>query len=333
MRAWLSHNAGGPDSLVFEQVSEPLPSAGQLLVRVLAVGINYPDALLIRDQYQVKAPRPFAPGAEFSGVVEKAGPGATFYSPGDLVIGRCGWGGLAEKIVIDQDRCIGLPCDMSSTDAAGFLFVYATAYHALRDIANLRGGETVLVLGAAGGVGSAAIDVGRALGARVVVAASSKAKLDYALSRGATIGVVYPAALDEPVARRDLAESFKEVVGESGADIVFDPVGGNYSEAALRALKPGGRHLVVGFAAGIPRLPLNLVLLKRCKVMGVDWRGFLIDNPTGNQRNISSLIALWREGLIRLEKPTTYAFEDAPAAIAKVEGRQALGKVVVRVST
>lgn len=333
MRAWISQNPGGPESLRLEEVAEPSPGGGKVLVKVLAVGINYPDALLIRDQYQVKAPRPFVPGAEFSGVVEAVGSGARQYAKGDLVIGRCGWGALAERIAIDEDRCVRLPPEMSSVDAAGFLFVYATAYHALRDVAEMRGGETMLVLGAAGGVGSAAIDIGRALGARVVAGASSKAKLDHALSRGATNGVVYPSTVDDPTVQRELAQSFKDLVGADGADVVFDPVGGAYSEAALRCLKPGGRHLVVGFAAGIPRLPLNLVLLKRCKVLGVDWRGFLLADPAGNQRNVESLVALWREGQLHLDSPTTYSFDDAPAAIDVVERRRALGKIVVRVST
>lgn len=332
MRAWLSHTAGGPEALKLEEVADPSPSAGQLLVRIFAVGMNYPDALLIRDQYQVKAPRPFAPGAEFSGVVEEVGPGAKHFAPGDLVIGRCGWGGLAEKIAIDEERCVHLPAGMSPIDAASFLFVYATAYHALRDVARLRGGETMLVLGAAGGVGSAAIEIGRALGARVVAAASSKLKLDYALARGATNGVVYPSTVDEPASQRELSQSFKDIVGAEGADIVFDPVGGPYSEAALRTLRPGGRHLVVGFAGGIPRLPLNLVLLKRCQVLGVDWRGFLLQNPADNDANIESLVALWREGLIRPDVHASFAFEEAPQAIETVERRQAMGKIVVRVS-
>jgi NADPH2:quinone reductase len=333
MKAWLSHTPGGPRSLTLDEIAEPTASAGQLLVRVLAVGINYPDALLLRDQYQIKAPRPFSPGAEFSGVVEAVGDGDREFAVGDAIIGRCGWGGLAEKIAIDRHRCIRLPNNMAPVEAAGFLFVYATAYHALRDVAELRAGRTMLVLGAAGGVGSAAVDLGRALGARVIAAVSSKEKLDYAMARGATNGVVYPSAAEEPAQQRELARSFKDVVGQDGTDVVFDPVGGVYTEAALRSLRPGGRHLIVGFAAGVPRLPLNLVLLKRCCVLGVDWRGFLLENPAGNQRNVDSLVALWREGLIHPDVPTVFDFQDAPAAIEAVEGRQALGKLVVRVST
>jgi NADPH2:quinone reductase len=329
MQAWLSEEPGGPESLTLKEIDTPVPRPGQILVRVLAVGVNFPDALMIRDQYQVKAPRPFSPGAEFSGVVEAVGDAALQFSVGTLVMGRCGWGALAEHIAIDQGRCVRLPTSVSPIDAAGFMFVYATAYHALRDVAQIRAGETMLVLGAAGGVGSAAIDLGRAFGARVVVAASSKEKLDYALSRGATNGIVYPATLDDPSAQRELAQAFKDLVGAEGADVVFDPVGGCYSEPALRSLIPGGRHLVVGFAAGIPRLPLNLVLLKRCKVLGVDWRGFVFSDPAANERNIESLLAMWREGSIHPDVSESYSFADAPDAIKCVDGRKAVGKIVV----
>jgi NADPH2:quinone reductase len=332
MKAWLSQEPGGPESLVLKEIDKPAPGLGQILVRVLAVGINYPDALLIRDQYQVKAPRPFAPGAEFSGVVEAVGKEATQFAVGALVMGRCGWGALAEYIAIDQVRCVRLPATVSPVDAAGFMFVYATAYHALRDVAEIRAGETMLVLGAAGGVGSAAIDLARALSARVIVAASTKEKLDYALARGATNGIVYSETLDDPAAQRELAQAFKELVGPEGADVVFDPVGGCYSEPALRSLKPGGRHLVVGFPAGIPRLPLNLVLLKRCKVLGVDWRGFVVSDPAANERNIESLFAMWREGSIHPDVSASFSFMEAPAAIQRVEGRQALGKIIVTVA-
>jgi len=330
MKAWLSQEPGGPETLALKEIETPAPGPGQMLVRVLAVGINYPDALLIRDQYQVRAPRPFAPGAEFSGIVEATD--SNQFPVGTPVMGRCGWGALAEHIVIDPIRCVRLPASVSPVDAAGFMFVYATAYHALRDVAELRSGETMLVLGAAGGVGSAAIDLARALGARVVVAASTKDKVDYAMSRGATNGIVYPATLDDSAAQRELAQAFKDLVGAEGADVVFDPVGGPYSEPALRSLKPGGRHLVVGFPAGIPRLPLNLVLLKRCKVLGVDWRGFVLSDPAGNERNIESLFALWREGSIRPDVSASYSFAEAPAAIKRVEERQALGKIVVTVA-
>jgi len=320
---------GGPDSLVLADVDDPVAGAGQLLVRVSAVGVNYTDGLLIRDQYQVKPPRPFSPGAEFSGFVEATGSDVTHVKAGDLVMGRCGWGALAERIAIDQSRCVRIPTETSPAAAAGFLFPYATSYYALRDLAELRPGETMLVLGAAGGVGSAAVDLGRALGARVVVAVSSMEKLDFALSRGATNGLVYPNMLDEPAAQQDLAQALKQIVGPEGAHVVFDPVGGPYSEPALRTLCPGGRHMVVGFAAGIPRIPLNLVLLKRCKVIGVDWRAFVLSDPIGNDRNVATLLAMWREGSIHPGSPKKFPFESAPEAIGKVERREALGKIVI----
>lgn len=329
MKSWLSRTPGGPETLVLQETDPPRPSTGELLVRVLAVGINYPDALLIRDQYQVKVPRPFVPGAEFTGEVEAVGADVRNFSPGDRVIARCGWGGLKERAVVGCGSCVRLPAELSPVDAAGFLFIYATAYHALCDVAAIRAGESMLVLGAAGGVGSAAVDLGRALGARVFAAASSKEKVDYALSRGATSGLVYPPDMSNPGAQRELAQALKGLIGSEGADVVFDPVGGAYSEPALRALGPGGRHLVVGFTAGIPRMPLNLVLLKRCKVLGVDWRAFLTDDPVANDGNVQSLLALWREERIHPDKPQTFPFSQAPDAIERVERRQAVGKIVV----
>lgn len=328
MQAWVSHAPGGPETLVLEERAVPVPAAGELLVRVQAVGINYPDALLIRDLYQVKPPRPLVPGSEFCGVVEGVGSEGLGFRVGDTVIGRCGWGAMAQQVAIAAERCVKLLGALPATQAASFLFAYATAYHALVDAARVQPGETVLVLGAAGGVGCAAIDLVRALGARPLAAASSAHKLDFARACGALDGLVYDAELSGAEAQRELAQRFKRLA-PAGVDVVVDPVGGAYAEPALRCLAPGGRHLVVGFTAGIPRMPLNLALLKRCHIVGVDWRAFVQDAPEANARNVQALLALWADGRLRPQVSEVLPWRKAPQAIARLEGRDALGKVVV----
>lgn len=331
MKAWVSHTAGGPDTLVLEDRAMPEAGAGELRVRVQAVGINFPDGLLIRDLYQVRPPRPLVPGSEFCGVVEAAGPGVTRFQPGDVVIGRCGWGAMAEYLVIAQERCVAIAPELPRAEAAAFLFAYATAYHALVDAARLRPGETVLVLGAAGGVGSAAVEVARALGATVLAAASTDAKLAFARSRGAAHGVVYDAALAAGDGQKALAAAFKELV-PGGVDVVFDPVGGAYTEAAFRCLARRGRHLVVGFTAGIPRVPTNLALLKRAQLIGVDWRMFVQEEPAANERNVAALLAMWQAERIRPQVSERFPFSAAPDAIARLESRGAMGKVAVEMA-
>lgn len=328
MKAWISQHAGGPETLALEERPVPVPQPGELLVRVQAVGINFPDSLLIRDLYQVKPPRPLVPGSEFCGVVEALGPGVTQFRRGDVVIGRCGWGAMSEYVAMAQDRCVRIPATLPRAAAASFLFTYATAYHALHDAAGLQAGETLLVLGAAGGVGSAAIDVGRALGARVLAAASSPAKLEFALSRGASGGLVYDADLQPGEGQKLLAAKLKALAPE-GVQVVLDPVGGPYTEPALRSLARGGCHLVVGFTAGIPRVPLNIALLKRSRIVGVDWRMFVQEQPAANARNVEALLGLWQGQAIAPQVSEIFPFAAAPAAIARLESRAALGKIVV----
>ena len=285
MNVWVSRDPGGPDTLVLEQWPVPSPKDDELLVRVQAVGVNFPDSLLIRDLYQVKPPRPLVPGSEFCGVIQSLGARVTQFKVGDVVIGRCGWGAMAQYLTLSQDRCVKIPADMPRAEAAAFQFAYATAYHALHDAAQLRANETLLVLGAAGGVGAAAVEVGRALGARVMAAASSPAKLAFATARGAHDGLVYDADLQPGEGQKALAGELKKRLPD-GADVVFDPVGGAYTEPALRNLAREGRHLVVGFTAGIPRVPLNLTLLKRSHIIGVDWRMFIQEAPAANLNNV-----------------------------------------------
>lgn len=252
MKAVLSRDAGDPETLVLAELPEPVPGPKEVLVAVKACGINFPDALLIQDKYQIRPPRPFAPGSEISGVVAQVGAGVVRFQPGQHVIGRLGWGGLAERVAVPEDRCIAIDAEMPFEQAAAFIFTYGTAHYALVDRGEVMPGETVLVLGASGGVGIAAVQTAKALGARVIAAASSAERLAVALANGAERGVVYPRSLDNKDAARALAAEFKEACGATGADVVLDPVGGPYAEPALRAMARNGRYLVIGFTAGIP---------------------------------------------------------------------------------
>lgn len=336
MKALLSHSPGGPDTLVFEDIPQPVPQSGEVLIRVLSVGINFPDALYIRDLYQVKMKRPFAPGSEVCGIVASLGPHVQGLAVGDKVIARCGTGGMAEYVTATASRCERIAPDAAAHEAAALLLTYTTSYHALVDCGHLQAGETLLVLGAAGGVGTAALDLGRALGARVIAAVSSQDKLEFALKHGAHGGVVYPglaADLSQRDAQKALADQLKQAVGPQGADVVYDPVGGPYSEAATRTLRPHGRHLVVGFTAGIPRLPLNLVLLKRSHIVGVDLRNFSESDPQANARNVRTIIDMWQAGTIKPAVSVRFALDEGAQALRVLESRQALGKLVVDVAT
>ena len=328
MRALLSKAPGGPDTLVLEEVPDPRPGPGEALIRVGACGVNFPDVLIIEDKYQVRPERPFSPGAEVAGTVEALGEGVSGLAVGDRVIGSVPNGGMAEKLAVAAERCTPIPDAMPFEEAAAFLMTYGTSYHALKDRAGLQAGETLLVLGAAGGVGLAAVEIGRAMGARVVAAASSDEKVALAVSRGAAHGVVYPAEVTD---KRALATLFKEACGETGADVIYDPVGGDYSEAALRAVAWAGRHLVVGFPAGIPKLPLNLPLLKSCQVVGVSLGGFWRKDPAANAANNRALVALYEAGKVRPHVSARYPLERAPEAIARLAARTAQGKIVVTI--
>lgn len=329
MWAVLSRDPGGPETLSIERLDDPRPGPGQVLIAIAACGVNFPDLLFIQDLYQIKLPRPFSPGAEVAGVVEAVGEGVTGFRPGDRVIGRCGWGGMAEKIAIDEGRCLAIPAAMPFEDAATFLFTYATARYALVTRGRLRAGETVLVLGAAGGVGVAAVQVAKALGARVLAAVSSADKLDFARQQGADDGLVYPTDIAGDAAARDLTKAIRQLTGASGADLVLDPVGGALAEPALRGIAEGGRYLVLGFTAGIAKLPLNLPLLKSCDVMGVNWRSFLLADPAGNAANEQALLELYRRGLIKPAITGRYPLARAAEAIGRLQGRSLLGKIVV----
>jgi len=332
MKALRSHNPGGPETLVLETVADPEPKAGEVLVAIKACGVNYPDFLTIQDLYQTKPPRPFAPGTEISGVVEALGSAVTSFKLGDKVFGSIGHGGMAEKLAVPADRLSLIPEGMSFEDASAFSSMYNTSYMALKDRADIKPGERLLVLGAAGGVGIAAVELGKAFGAHVIAAASSQAKVDAAKKAGAAEGVVYPRGPFDRAGQKALAELFKSVAGEKGFDVVYDPVGGDYAEAALRSMAWGGRFLVVGFPAGIPKIPLNLPLLKTCQIVGVYSGGFKKEHPQKSRENTKAIIELYRQGTIKPLVSRTYPLEKGGDAIAALAAREALGKVVVKIS-
>ncbi|MCH7863209.1 MAG: NADPH:quinone oxidoreductase family protein, partial [Proteobacteria bacterium] len=327
MKALLSKQPGGPDTLILEDLPDPAAGKGQVVVAVKACAINYPDFLIIEDKYQFKPPRPFAPGGEIAGVIESVGEGVTDWAVGDRVIAVTGHGGLVEKIAIEAFRLFRLPEGRSFEEGAALLLTYATTIHALLDRGHLREGHNLLVLGAAGGVGLAAVELGKAFGARVVAAVSSEEKAAAARAAGADEALVYGRAPFDKDQSKALAEQFKAALGPQGADVIYDPVGGDYAEPALRAIGWEGRYLVVGFPAGIPRLPLNLTLLKSCDVCGVFWGAFAARDPKANAAHVGQLFRLWGEGRIAPRVTETFALADGGKAIAKMAARQVIGKV------
>ena len=331
MRALLSHAPGGPETLRLDELPDPVAGPGELLVRVRAAAINFPDVLIIEDKYQMRPPRPFAPGGEIAGEVEAVGEGVAGWSIGDRLIAVPGFGGLAEKIVIPAKAAIPLPASRSFVDGAALLLTYATSIHALYDRGKLASGQTLLVLGAAGGVGLAAIELGKARGARVIAAVSSEAKAAAAREAGADEAMIYPLGPFDRDGQKALAEQFKSAVGPGGADVIYDPVGGDYAEPALRSIAWEGRYLVVGFPAGIPKLPLNLTLLKSCDVCGVFWGAFAARDPQANAAHVATLFRLWDEGKIGPKVSATYPLERGGEAIAALAARSVIGKVVVTI--
>jgi NADPH:quinone reductase len=326
MRALLSHSPGGPETLRLDEVPEPTAGPGELLVRVRACALNFPDVLIIEDKYQLKPARPFAPGGEIAGEVLAAGEGVTGWAAGDRLIAATGFGGLAEQVVVPADRAIPLPAERSFEQGSALLMTYATAIHALVDRGRMRSGQTLLVLGAGGGVGVAAVEIGKALGARVIGAVSSEEKAAAAREAGADETLIYPSGDFDPKA---LSQQFKQAVGPAGADVILDPVGGVYSEPALRSIAWEGRFLVVGFPAGIAKLPLNLTLLKSCDVCGVFWGAFAAREPQRNSAHVEQLFRWWAEGKISPKISATYPLERAAEAIAAIRDRKAVGKLVV----
>lgn len=290
MKALLSTRVGGPDLLELTEMPTPVPGSGELRVRVLACAINYPDTLIIEDRYQIKPPRPFAPGSEICGVVDDIGDGVHGWTIGDRLIATSTHGGLSEQCLVPAADAIRLPKGCDPIEGAALIFTYATTIHALVDRAALCAGETLLVLGAAGGVGLSAVEVGKAMGATVIAAVSNEEKAAAATAAGADRALVYGRGPFDEAGAKTLAQAFKDAVGPSGADVIYDPVGGDYTEAALRSIAWEGRYLVVGFPAGISKLPLNLTLLKACDVRGVFWGIFAQREPDRHRTHVEQLL-------------------------------------------
>jgi NADPH:quinone reductase len=329
MKALLSTRPGGPETLTLQDAPDPLPGTGEVVVAMRACGVNFPDALLIADQYQIRPPRPFAPGGEIAGVVSMVGEGVRDLQAGDRVLAMPGWNGMAQLVKAAATVCTRLPDSMSFEHAATLMATYGTVHYALSRRARLKSGESLLVLGAAGGIGLAAVELGRASGARVVAAVSTQEKLDLALSRGAASGFVYPTG----EAARDgkaLSQFFKDQIGPQGVDVVLDPVGDVYAEPALRSIAWGGRYLVIGFAAGsIPKIPLNLPLLKQCDIQGALFGAHAQRDPQGVQEETRELFDLYARGAIQPYVSARYPLAEGGRAIAEVAARRALGKLVV----
>ncbi len=329
MKALLSRTPGGPETLELAEIEPPVAGAGQLLVAVKACAVNFPDVLVIEDKYQFRPQRPFAPGGEIAGVVEAIGEGSTDWKVGDRIIAGTSMGGMAEKVVVPTAAAYALPEGRSFAEGASLLMTYGTTIHALVDRGGIKEGDTLLVLGAAGGVGMAAVELGVAFGARVVAAVSSEQKAAAAKAAGAHETVIYGRGPFDKDQSKALAETFKKAVGPDGADLIYDGVGGDYCEPALRSIAWEGRYLVIGFPAGIPRLPLNLTLLKSCDVRGVFWGAFTARFPERNRAAIARLFRLWADGKIAPRVTETFPLERGGDAIAKMARREAIGKLVV----
>ncbi|MEQ1618703.1 MAG: NADPH:quinone oxidoreductase family protein [Terricaulis sp.] len=328
MKALMSTKIGPPETLELVDAPDPVAGEGEIVIAVKAAGVNFPDALIVEDKYQFKPERPFSPGGEVAGVVESVGAGVTNVKVGQRVIGSLGWGGFAEKAKAQAARVIPIPDAMPFDEASAFILTYGTSYYALKDRGQLKAGETVLILGAAGGVGVAAIELAKAMGAKVVGAVSSEEKAAFAKAAGADAIVIYPPGAFAKEQSRALAESFKQATG-GGADVVYDAVGGDYCEPALRAMNWNGRYLVVGFPAGIPTPPLNLTLLKSSSIVGVFWGASTAREPELHQQNVRDLFALYREGKIKPRISKRYPLTQGGQAIRALMDRTATGKLVV----
>lgn len=328
MKAIVSKTPGGPESLLLEELPTPSLGDNDLLIDVAAAAVNFPDVLIIQDLYQFKPQRPFTPGAEFAGTVKAIGDAVTRFKVGDRVFGNSLHGGFAEQAVLNEYAAIAIPDSMSFEDAACMIMTYSTSLHALADRGRLAEGETLLVLGAAGGVGIAAVEIGKAMGAKVIAAASSQAKVDFAKAAGADEGLVYAENLQDREAQKAFSNSIKAISG-GGVDVIYDAVGGTYAEPAFRALNWGGRFLVVGFPAGIPSIPLNLPLLKGAEIVGVFMGGFTMNDPEQHGENINTLLAMHAAGKIQPRISERFPLEKTPEAISRLAQRKVLGKIVV----
>ena len=324
MRAILCKELGPANTLVIDDIPSPEPGKGQVKVRVKAAGLNFPDTLIIEGKYQIKPELPFSPGGEMAGEVLAVGEGVQRFKAGQRVMGLTGYGAFAEEILVPENQLIPVPDGMNDHTAAAFSMVYGTSYHALKQRANIQPGETLLVLGASGGVGLAAVELGKAMGATVIAAASSAEKLEVAKEAGADDLINY--------AEEDLKEALKQRYPK-GVDVIYDPVGDKFTEAAIRNMAWNGRLLIVGFAAGdIPKIPANLALLKGCSIIGVFWGAFTQKEPQTNIQNIMELMQLFNQGKINPRISQVFPFEEYEQALAALTSRTAKGKVVLDIA-
>jgi len=322
MKALLCREYGSPEALKLEEMPDPVPAAGEVLVEVAAAGINFPDVLSIAGKYQVKTPPPFIPGNEAAGTIIALGEGTSRYKVGDKVIALPRNGAFATKCAVHQDMVMPVPAGLDLQQAAGFSITYGTSYHALKQSAELKAGETLLVLGAAGGVGITAVEIGHAMGAKVIAAASSDEKVAYAMAAGADHGINYSTA--------SMRDVLKELTGGKGVDVVYDPVGGEIAQVALRALGWQGRHLVVGFASGtIPDFPANMALLKEARIQGTLWGVWVARNPRGHLQNMQELADMIRQGTLKPQVSAAYPLEDYLSAFNEITARRVMGKIVL----
>jgi NADPH2:quinone reductase len=321
MKAVVCKQYGPPESLVIEELPSPTAGDGQVVIDVKASGVNFPDLLIIENKYQFKPPLPFTPGGEVAGVIKAIGSGVTGLAVGDRVLAQTGFGGFASEVAVAARSAIKIPDAMDFPAASAFLMTYGTSHYALKDRAQLKAGESLVVLGVAGGVGLAAVEIGKIMGAHVIAAASADDKLQVCVDHGADAVINY--------AREDLKSRIKELTGGQGADVIYDPVGGDYAEPALRATNWNGRFLVIGFTAGIPRIPLNLTLLKSCQIVGVFWGAFVMREPKRNAEHIAELLQWYSEGKLKPHICATYKFEDVAKGLNDLATRKATGKVVL----
>ncbi len=323
MKALLCTHYGTPDDLEIVDIADPTPAANEAVVRIEAAALNFFDTLIIAGKYQTKPAMPFSPGAEFAGTVESLGPGVTSLRAGDRVLGYCSHGAARERIALPVEKLVKIPDTVDFDHAAGLCVTYGTTLHGLKDRARLARGETLAVLGASGGVGLAAIELGKLMGARVIACASSAEKIAFAREHGADEGIDYGT--------EDLKEALRRVTQGNGPEVIYDPVGGALAETALRSIAWEGRFLVVGFAAGeITKLPLNLVLLKGCDVLGVYWGSWVQRNPQGHRANTEQLLAWVAEGKLSSHVHAVYPLERAPEALKAIATRKVMGKVILR---
>jgi len=323
MKAVLCTHFCAPDQLELADIAEPQAGPGEAVVRVQAAALNFFDTLIIAGKYQHKPPFPFSPVAEFAGVVERVAAGVTGIAPGERVMGNIGWGAAREAVAVPAEVLVKIPAGLDMDRAAGLTVTYGTTLYALRERAALQPGETLAVLGASGGTGLAAIEIGKIMGARVIACASSDDKLAFARSHGADATVNY--------AREDLRDALKKLGGEHGIDVVYDPVGGPYAEPAVRAMAWAGRYLVVGFAAGeIPKLPLNLVLLKSCDIRGVQWGSWVKREPQGQRALMADIVQWCAQGKLSAHVQAVYPLADIAAALKAIAERKVMGKIVLR---